>query len=459
MNCCFKFLKGTCTWRYAAGITHTRNRSEATSTTVLTATCYTRRFYYKTQLPALETSNPEGNRFRPDKKSNEISSIKKIDLDFARKLFNKDIGISLMTESRLDEISSNDIDVAWLVSDSRRESIFRKLRGLEITQVISLFQELRTKNNDDHRNAFLLEEYLTSNVKSLDIKTCLLFSEVMILSGFRGYKFLGAFFEHLSYHVDLFGLESQHIPRLMFLIFFHGSAPVLLLSKLEEVIYDNFNSLTLKDLSVICLGYFRGHRRIHSYKLLDRIADKTIEDISQIDEQQLTNILKSFRHSGYLKASFYSLLADSLSSKQEPERVLRLNTVMHLLMVFASLKIYHKPLLEYLAGRTNKILEQSWTRGWTLRSKELAKITWAIGTFCHWPDQWRRFSRNILTSFRKNVNTTDGSQYPESIADMVQGLIYMDVFPEDLMQQILKSEVADGLRGMNLMIYKIVELL
>ncbi|KAL5004925.1 hypothetical protein ScPMuIL_018381 [Solemya velum] len=364
----------------------------------------------------------------------------------AKTLFFKDIGSSLIDDVNSGEFNTKDLSVSWLFSDSRKAAIFKKLRGLEIPQVIYLFQELRSKNSDDHRNAFIIEEYMASCVEFLDMKKCLLFSEVMVLSGFRGYRFLSTFFEYLSFKIESVEFEPQYIPRLMFFVFFHGSAPLLLLSKLEDVVYANLDSFTLKDLSVICLGYFRGHRRIHSYKLLDRIADRTVKEIDQIDEQQLTNILKSFRHSGFLKASFYSQLADSLSSHQVPEKVTRLNTVMHLLMVFASLKIYHKPLLEYLADRTYKLLDQSQARGWTLRSKEIAKITWAVGTFCHQPDHWRKFSQKILSSFRGNVNLIDGSQYPESIADVVQGLIYMDVFPKDLMGHILQSKVADSLR-------------
>ncbi|GAB1604918.1 FAST kinase domain-containing protein 5, mitochondrial-like [Argonauta hians] len=288
------------------------------------------------------------------------------------------------------------------------------------------------------------ESTLVANFSELNLNEKFLAAHLFFSSYFRCPKYLSTLFEYVDNAFDDIINEPGVLKLTLFYIYFHGSGPETLLQKIEDHLPGILSDLSANEIGLICLGYFRANRRIFSYDLLDAFAERTLSHLKNCDPHQLINVLKAFRHAGYCKESFFERFALQLISDDILDKF-NLNQVMHILMAFASSRIKNPDLIHVCLVRALGIVKyQS-----IIRSKEIGRIVWAVGTLG--VSESDISIVETLINIHSEIEDQQNNEYPESVCDTVMGSIFLGIFPQNLINYLMKKEnvqLLQGLRGL-----------
>ncbi|PVD19859.1 hypothetical protein C0Q70_20352 [Pomacea canaliculata] len=231
--------------------------------------------------------------------------------------------------------------------------------------------------------------------------------------------------------------SPEDITFLFLYVFLHGSAPEMLFHMVEEYLLKHLHHFHINDLGVISAGFFRANHRIMSQDLLEVMAHKLLMDFSFVDPYLLMTFMKVYRHASYVRISFYNKLADSLMKDNYLTHYNSTNSLMHIAFTYASIPIVHKELFEQLLCRFEALLNQKPNT----RTKDLSKFVWACGTLQFKPHDYQQRFRRLANHFE----LSSVEQFPESLAELLFGLIYLEIFPEDLLSRCLSQDVINRL--------------
>jgi hypothetical protein len=235
--------------------------------------------------------------------------------------------------------------------------------------------------------------------------------------------------------------KTDDVTMLMLFIFVHGSAPSMLFHNIEQHLLQHLDVFDINDLGVICAGFFRGNARMSSQDLIDKMAEKLLQEIDNVDAYLLLDFLKLFRHAGYIKLSFYNRLAEKLVQSDMLHMYKSVNPLMHIAFAYSSLSIKHTALFDALFTNIEKLVKIHKT----VRTKDISKFVWACGTLQFMPENGHERYKLLINTFWSNKS--DARNYPDSCAELLMGLAYLEIFPQDLINHCLSPEVVPNLIG------------
>ncbi|XP_041361769.1 FAST kinase domain-containing protein 5, mitochondrial-like isoform X2 [Gigantopelta aegis] len=343
--------------------------------------------------------------------------------------------------------SSSDLNRSNLVVPSTQVDVFETMSS---TSLYKMLQNIHLRQNKKihgyNKTISVIRNILSKRIETDGLTMSLDVADVLFVMGANCRQFVSAMFDYVTVKFDDLEMTSDLITRLMFYVFLHGSAPPLLYPKVEEFLSDHVRDFHIGDISVICLGFFRSNRRIESTVLLEKMASRLLTDIERVGQHGIVNILKAFRHSGYNNITFLENLADTLISKNILENCSNINLLMHIVSTYASLSVFHSDLLEVILKHfVNIVCQTDKSPASEVRSKDLAKFIWAYGVFVFEPVKHRDSYLKLVVVYRDRV-TREDLVYPESLADMLQGLMYLQIFPQDLIAKMFNMQTAVALR-------------
>ncbi|KAK7499751.1 hypothetical protein BaRGS_00009092 [Batillaria attramentaria] len=251
-------------------------------------------------------------------------------------------------------------------------------------------------------------------------------------------QYLSALFSVIDEMFDDLSPSPAEITQLFLYIFIHGNAPQMLFYKVEEYLLTNLDRFHISDLGVICGGFFRANTRVSSQDLLDAVARKLLKEIEQLEPFLLPSFLKVFRHSSYIRVSFYNQLADHLVRSKLLSGFRSVNPLMHIAFTYASLSLQHELLFDQLLTLVGGLVGSEQR----VRTKDISKFVWACGTLQFKPANYRERFQPLVRAFE---SSRGGRIYPESLGELLVGLVYLGIFPEDLLSKCLSYDVASQL--------------
>lgn len=270
---------------------------------------------------------------------------------------------------------------------------------------------------------------------SLSLKACHSF----FLQEHNMSQYLSVLFSVTDETFDDISISPTEVTQLFLYIFIHGSAPQMLFYKVQGYLAQHLDKFHINDLSIICGGFFRANTRMTSQDLLNALALKMLREIDSLEPFLLSNILKMFRHASYICVSFYQQLGDYLVESDYLSKFKSMNPVIHLAFTYASLTIQHEPLFEQLLAWIERTLSSQQKM---IRSKDLSKFIWACGTLQFKPAGYPRRYQKLVEAFE---NSRGSQIYPESLGELLVGLIYLEIFPVDLLSRCLSPVVSNQL--------------
>ncbi|XP_049529852.1 uncharacterized protein LOC125948127 [Anopheles darlingi] len=131
----------------------------------------------------------------------------------------------------------------------------------------------------------------------------------------------------------------------------------------------NFDSFSIDDVAVLCMGFFKTETPIRSTELLDKIYQTTIRHVATVEDIALTAILKLLRYSSRIPSvpSMEALLAALVP------RIPSLSTFacLHVALLGSDIHLCHSPTLEPVVAKFADNLSE-------LRLKDLERIAFVL---------------------------------------------------------------------------------
>ena len=151
---------------------------------------------------------------------------------------------------------------------------------------------------------------------------------------------------------------------------------------LEDYAIQNFNRLDFPIISLFCLTFFICNIPISSGELLNQIGSRLLQQLGEsstsgIHVHDIVNILKTLRHSGYVKASFYIELENLLTVHNFMSKC-NITQAMQILRTFETFKICPSKLLDHLTKRVKILIKE---RNDSIRIKDIGSYINMLGIY------------------------------------------------------------------------------
>ncbi|XP_046488900.1 FAST kinase domain-containing protein 5, mitochondrial [Neodiprion pinetum] len=189
------------------------------------------------------------------------------------------------------------------------------------------------------------------------------------------------------------------------------------------------NELDLSELAVISMGFFKSQTPIRNAKLLMKIIQRVIKDIDMVNEICLSAFMKSIRLSTKLHQE-HDIIWELISSTLSQIPRLSVQAVVHILATCVKLRLYHP---EVLTACVKRFIETKKNA----RLKDLERLTLGLSCFNFTSDQYPNIYEIILDELRDDSRVEELERYATSLANCLQYLSTVNVYPKDLISMVL----------------------
>ncbi|KAK6188211.1 hypothetical protein SNE40_004440 [Patella caerulea] len=358
----------------------------------------------------------------------------------------------------------------WKVHKVRPNSKYREREKVNLSSAkrlsIQLLKRQKTKNSCDdgnvdtniigtitklgsdfsskkHQLLFNLESELSKKLEKseITIETAFRVAEEFLHVEYRQTKFLSSLFTSVDQNFSAQITNHDTVTKLMFYIYLHGYVPKSLMLQVEEYLEEKLDEFSLKDVGVVCLGFFRTKTRLKSSVLLQNIGDKLLSNLKEARDNDLMNVLKCLKFSGYLKFDFFKDLSQRLITCKKIEQFSNPQILMHIACFYAGSIISDDELFDQLMNRFLQMLQIDFK----VRCKDIARFIWACGMVQYKPEERRNSYFDMIEYFRVYGIKPRSLLQQESIVDLLMGLVYLKIFPYHFFEKIFSTDVSSKL--------------
>lgn len=232
-------------------------------------------------------------------------------------------------------------------------------------------------------------------------------------------------------------LSASEFVQLMFYVNLERSLSPGLSDRAEHKLSTVIDALTVEEIGIVALGFFKTKNGIRSLHLLQTMIFRLTSSLAEVDDYTFTSIVKCFRKSSHLQ-SLNSLIQSFLMCCHNHIDGLSVTACMHLCSLGTYQQVYNKSIM-------SKILEKCGRETESLRLKDLAQLMFASSLFHHkdnfyFVDQARR-------ELRSRFDTTEVTEYPRPVVTCLLSLTYYDIYEEDLISKVLSKEFLKNLES------------
>ena len=311
------------------------------------------------------------------------------------------------------------------------------MSSLDLVQAISL---IVASNQKKSKQLSLIEMLLVQHLYNLPVQLILQACHGLYMQNHNLRTFISHAFSVIDETFDDLCLSSSEVTCLFLYVFVQRTAPGSFFTKVQSFMERNLQNFHIDDLSIISLGFFRANARISSYKLLDAMAQKLLNEVETVNSYLLMNLMKVFRHANFRKSSFYSQLGDRMVSIEFAQKSDSVVPLMHIAFTFASIPVQHNDLFESILKQFENL---HFDVG--LRTKEISKFVWACGVLQFYPSSHiSRYSQLLDIFLKSDVHHKD---FAGTCVEMMEGLAYLQIFPYDFLSKCLSADLVCQLLG------------
>ncbi|XP_047989383.1 uncharacterized protein LOC125228756 [Leguminivora glycinivorella] len=225
-------------------------------------------------------------------------------------------------------------------------------------------------------------------------------------------------------------LTPQQLVQTMFYISANRKSPHDM-HNLEVHLENNFAEFSLDELAIMSMGFFKSKTPIRNMALIEKIIDKIVEQSSNVHEVSLAALLKVIRYS--MKSDENSKIYDLLETLQHEAPRLSIMCKVHIALVGTATLTLHKQCLSKIAESVINSMSQA-------RIKDLERLVFTFGTFNHRPDTKECFFKKVTDELRTVERQAEIRRFGRSYACTVSFLGMLNIYPVDLMDNVLSPE-------------------
>ncbi|EFN63850.1 FAST kinase domain-containing protein 5 [Camponotus floridanus] len=223
-------------------------------------------------------------------------------------------------------------------------------------------------------------------------------------------------------------LTSKQLVQVLFFLNLCRKTPINMY-ELEYQLERCINELSINELAIAALGFFKTGTRIRNIIFLEEIMKKTIAELDAIDSVSIGGITKLIRYSMQLQTipTFQKLL------KLLPQYVPRftLMSLIHIVHAAAKVALYDEDLINEIIKRFNNEIE-------TARLKDIERLIFSLSTFNIDPNN--SIYSNVIEELRATWDTSRAheiSEHPQVASCILGYLAILNIYPTDLIERVM----------------------
>ncbi|XP_025163347.1 uncharacterized protein LOC105183367 isoform X2 [Harpegnathos saltator] len=223
-------------------------------------------------------------------------------------------------------------------------------------------------------------------------------------------------------------LEPHHLVQVLFFLNVCRKPPVNTY-ELEYRLQQCFDDLSINEIGIAALGFFKTGSQIRSTDLLRSIMKKTITNINDIDNISIGAIAKLIRYS--MQLTEINLLKKLIDVTMSIEFRLTLMTLNHIAHASTRVALYHEELFNKIIKRVNNELTSA-------RIKDLERLIFFCTSFNI--DSSNKIYHNVIEELRDSWYTRRAyeiDQYPHMFSRILGYLSLVNIYPKDLIERIM----------------------
>lgn len=236
-------------------------------------------------------------------------------------------------------------------------------------------------------------------------------------------------------------LDISEVIQLLFFINLQREAPSrLVMTSIEEKLLTHIDTLTVQELSVAALGFFKTKFKMNNQQLLISIMQKLRSNLEHLDEPSLAALLKLLR---------YSMVPDLLTHYRQVQQALipriatcQPQTVIHIILLNSANLVCHHEALTQMIDRFIQDLK-------SLRLKDISRSLYCLSLFLPRHKMSQKYALQIAEELQSPNRQQEIVEYSVSFLSSVLYLAYMNIFPEKLINQCLTWDFIRILKGNN----------
>lgn len=308
--------------------------------------------------------------------------------------------------------------------------IIKELNENELGIVITSLNNLPRAQDMDNRNIINslyreLDNAMINKMKDWNSNKLLLFSDYVYNATVpkKHLKYTSLALDKLACNK----LTSQQLVQTLFYVSTWRGQPNNILN-LEKNFKNCLNTLTIGEIAICCMGFFKSKTRLTDDIIVEKLIDKIIAEADTVSDIALSAILKLIRYSNQKYNKKLPFLLDSLV-KEIPR--LSFLACVHVALVGTTSLLAHR---QSLAALEKKVIESASLA----RLKDLERLAFVFSTFVIETDQ--TLFRVIVDELRSPSKSEEIAQYGSCLANCLSYLVINGTFPEDLISNVLHED-------------------
>ncbi|XP_014484768.1 PREDICTED: uncharacterized protein LOC106749627 [Dinoponera quadriceps] len=242
--------------------------------------------------------------------------------------------------------------------------------------------------------------------------------------------------EYIWYAIRKLGNKPQklaphHLIQVLFFLNVCRKLPINMY-ELEYHLEQCFDELTINEVGVAALGFFKTGTKIKSHWLLSRLMTRTIAELNYTDTVSIGAIAKLIRYS--MQLTEINKLKELIDAIVPIESRLTLMTLNHIAHASTRVSLYHEELINTIIKRLNNELT-------TARIKDFERLIFYLTCFNVDPN--KSVYHNVIQELRAAWYTSRAQeiqQFPYVISRLLIFLSYVNLYPTDLIERVMASQ-------------------
>ncbi|TGZ49278.1 uncharacterized protein [Temnothorax longispinosus] len=227
-------------------------------------------------------------------------------------------------------------------------------------------------------------------------------------------------------------LSPQQLVQILFFLNIYRKPPINMY-ELEFQLERCMEDLSINELAVAALGFFKTSTKIRSNDFLKRIIRRTIDEIDTVETVSIAGIIKLVRYSMMLAEvrTFVELL--KALTPYEPRYTLM--SLAHIAQACGRVAVYDKELMDRIIGRLNRELK-------TARLKDFERFFYTFSIF-NIDSKTNDVYENVIEELRATWDTTRAAEiakFPHVASRILGFLTTQNVYPIDLIKLVMAPE-------------------
>ncbi|XP_067002215.2 FAST kinase domain-containing protein 5, mitochondrial [Anabrus simplex] len=200
------------------------------------------------------------------------------------------------------------------------------------------------------------------------------------------------------------------------------------------------DKLTLEEISIMSMGFFKTQTKIKSSNLLYKILERTMSEVDSIKDITLSAILKIVRYS--ITPSLADMLYQLLNKLVLRVNDLSLLSCIHTALAGSNVLIFHEDILKSVSQRFSRAIKDA-------RVKDLERLAFVLTLYNYDPHTDPCIFSQIANELSSPNRKEEFASFPKCVPRCLHYLTIKDIFLDDLISQVLDPEFIAVVYGKN----------